>query len=73
MELIFQESIRINGKDGKEDDGTTDTTVQEKNITFPTDSKLHKKIIDKCKNIAAKENLELRQAYTRTIKKLTLD
>ena len=73
IELIFQESIRINGKDGKEDDGTTDTTVQEKNITFPTDSKLHKKIIDKCKDIAEKENLELRQAYTHTVKKLSLD
>jgi len=73
IELIFQESIRINGKDGKEEDGTTDTTVQEKNITFPTDSKLHKKIIDKCKDIAEKENLEMRQAYTRTIKKLSFD
>ena len=73
IELIFQESIRINGKDGKEEDGTTDTTVQEKNITFPTDSKLHKKIIDKCKDIAEEENLELRQAYTRTVKKLSFD
>lgn len=73
IELIFQESIRINGKDGKEDEGTTDTTVQEKNITFPTDSKLHKKIIDKCKDIAEKENLELRQTYTRTVKKLSFD
>lgn len=73
IELIFQESIRINGKDGKEEDGATDTTVQEKNITFPTDSKLHKKIIDKCKAIAEKENIELRQAYTRTVKKLAYD
>jgi IS5 family transposase len=73
MELILQESIRINGKDGQENEATTDTTVQEKNITFPTDSKLHKKIINKCKGFALKENIELRQAYTRTVKKLTLD
>jgi IS5 family transposase len=73
IELIFQESIRINGKDGQENEATTDTTVQEKNITFPTDSKLHKKIISKCKGFALKENIELRQAYTRTVKKLTLD
>ena len=33
IELIFKESIRINGKDGNEDEGTIDTTVQEK--TFP--------------------------------------
>jgi IS5 family transposase len=72
VELIFKESIRVNGKDGYENDGTTDTTVQEKNITFPTDSKLHKKIIAHCKSIAEKENIDLRQTYTRTVKKLTL-
>src|SRR5205814_2046528 len=48
VELILKESIHVNGKDGQEKEGTTDTTVQEKNITFPTDSKLHKKIIDRC-------------------------
>ncbi len=45
IELIFKESIRINGKDGKEKEATVDTTVQEKNITYPTDNKLHRKII----------------------------
>ena len=73
IELIFKESIRINGQDGKEDQGTTDTTVQEKNITYPTDNKLHRKIIKKCIAIADKENLELRQSYTRTLKKLLMD
>jgi IS5 family transposase len=70
--LIFKESIKVNGKDGQEKDATTDTTVQEKNITYPTDSKLHKKIIKHCKAIAKRENIELRQSYTRTIKNLTL-
>ncbi len=73
IELIFRESIRINGKDGEENEATTDTTVQEKNITYPTDSKLHKKIINKCRKIAGKQGLELRQTYTHTIKKLSLD
>ena len=41
IELIFKESIRINGKDGQEQEATTDTTVQEKNITYPTDNKLY--------------------------------
>ena len=72
IELIFKESIRINGKDGKEDEGTTDTTVQEKNITYPTDNKLHRKIIKKCVAIADKEGIELRQSYTRTLKKLLM-
>jgi len=73
IELIFKESIRINGKDSNESSASIDTTVQEKNITFPTDSKLHRRIIDKCKKIAEKENLPVRQSYTRTLKKLSLD
>jgi len=73
IELIFKESIRINGKDGGEREATTDTTVQEKNITYPTDNKLHRKIIKKCIAIADKEGIELRQSYTRTLKKLLMD
>jgi len=73
IELIFKESIRINGKDGQEQEATTDTTVQEKNITYPTDNKLHRRIIKKCIAIADKENLELRQSYTRTLKRLLMD
>lgn len=50
-----------------------DTTVQEKNITFPTDTKLQKKIIEKCRAIAAKEGIRLRQSYKRTLKQLMID
>jgi transposase, IS5 family len=70
MEKILKESIRINGKDGEESEIVGDTTVQEKNITYPTDSKLHIKIIDKCKSIAEKEGLELRQNYRFVVPKL---
>ncbi|MFC1224388.1 IS5 family transposase [Pedobacter sp. BG31] len=73
VELIFKESIRINGKGGKEDNASIDTTVQEKNITYPTDSKLHRKIIKKCIGIADKAGLVLRQRYTRTLKKLSVE
>lgn len=73
VKLILQESIRVNGKAAKEDKGSVDTTVQEKNITYPTDNKLHRKMIKKCVAIAGKEGLELRQSYTRTLKKLGLD
>lgn len=72
VELIFKESIRINGKDGQKNTLSADTTVQEKNITFPTDDKLYKKIISKCQDIAGKENIELRQSYTQTVKKLSI-
>jgi transposase, IS5 family len=73
IELILKESIRVNGKDGEEQQGATDTTVQEKNITYPTDNKLHRKIIKKCVGIAEVENIELRQRYTRTVKKLLME
>ncbi|KGN73274.1 transposase, partial [Porphyromonas gulae] len=45
IELIFQESIRVNNEDDDEhhhDTAFIDSTVQEKNITYPTDAKLHK-------------------------------
>jgi len=57
----------------EEQGATTDTTVQEKNITYPTDNKLHRKIIKKCIAVADKEDIELRQTYTRTLKKLLMD
>ncbi len=73
IELILKESIRINGDDSNDDQVSIDTTVQEKNITFPTDAKLHRKIIKKCLSIAKKEGLPVRQTYTRTLKKLGID
>jgi IS5 family transposase len=72
FELILQESIRINGKDGQGTTLSADTTIQEKNITFPTDDKLYKKIIKKCQKIAQKENVDLRQSYSRTLHKLSI-
>ena len=60
IELIFKESIRINGKDGKEDEATVDTTVQEKNITYPADNKLHRKIIQKCVTIAEEQQSRIK-------------
>jgi len=70
--LILQESIRINGKDSNDSNLSADTTVQEKNITYPTDDKLYKKIIKKCQAIAEKENISLRQSYTRTLHSLSI-
>jgi len=68
FEKIFQLSIKLQGKDARQKSVSIDTTVQEKNITFPTDLKLAIRIIAKCRAIAEKENLELRQSYKRTVK-----
>lgn len=71
IELIFKESIRLNGDDANDDNLSADTTVQEKNITYPTDDKLYKKIIKECRSIAKTEQVELRQSYKQTVKKLS--
>ena len=71
MELILAESIRINTDHDNEDHFDTafiDSTVQEKNITYPTDAKLHKKIIKNVLKIVHDKCLPLRQSYTRTLK-----
>ena len=70
MEKIFQISVEIHGKQAVESEIVVDTTVQEKNITFPTDTKLRVKVIAKCWKIAMRENLVLRRSYGREIKKI---
>ena len=73
VEKIFTYSVVLHGKDAKEKVSLSDTTVAENNTTFPTDSKLAKKIIDKCNAIAEKQNTEQRQTYVRTSKQLLRD
>ena len=73
IEKIFAYSVKIHGKDAKEKQVLSDTTVAENNTTFPTDAKLAKKIIDKCNAIARKENIKQRQTYVRTSKQLVRD
>ena len=60
----------LHGDSAKEKELVVDTTVQEKNITFPTDTKLHGKMIRKCLKIAACETIALRRSYRRTLKTL---
>lgn len=76
IELIFQESIRVNNEDDDEhhhDTAFIDSTVQEKNITYPTDAKLHKKIVRKVPDIVHKLELPLRQSYTFVLKRIYRD
>jgi len=44
--------------------------VQEKNITFSTDTKLYSKVYERCLEIARTEGIGLRRSYVRTIKRL---
>jgi len=72
---IFAYSVHIHGKKlpGQTNFVLSDTTVQENNTTFPTDAKLCKKVIDKCNEIAKRENIKQRQRYTRVSKQLVQD
>lgn len=76
VELILAESIRVND-DHDDDDtfktGIIDSTVQEKNVTYPTDAKLLKKVIEKIKKIVAAEGLPMRRSYKRKLKAVYRD
>lgn len=73
VEKIFKNSIDIHGDDSKDKHVSIDTTVAEKNITYPTDSKLAKKIIEKCVSIAKSEQITLRMTYAKEVKQLIKD
>ena len=76
IELILAESIRVNDDKNDKDHHDTafiDSTVQEKNVTYPTDTKLHKKIVGKVLKIARNLNLPIRQSYTFVLKRIYRD
>ena len=73
MKKIFKQSINLFDTDmirREVKEVRVDTTVQEKNITFPTDRKLIEKVLEHSKRIAKKENITLKRTFGREIKKL---
>ena len=46
------------------------TTVQKKNITFPTDEKLYKKVIKQCTALAKRCGIKLRQSHRFVVQRL---
>lgn len=70
VEKILAVSILMHGKEILNEDVSIDTTVQPKNITYPTDTKLAVRIINQCRKIAEQEELELRQSYRFVVKDL---
>ena len=73
FEKILASSITIHGEKAVEEEVCIDTTVQEKNITFPTDAKLYRKIIVRCLKLARKEGIKLRRSYAKEIKQRKLE
>ena len=70
MEKILAASILIHGEKVLSGDTSIDTTVQPKNITYPTDTKLAVKMIAKSRRIADAENVDLRQGYKFVVRNL---
>lgn len=68
LEFILSQTVALHPGAKNEKEVQIDTTVQEKNITFPTDAKLAKKVIDNCTKIAEKEGVIQRQTYKRVAK-----
>ena len=70
LQALLQESLSVATKTGAMKPGDlarviVDTTVQPKNITFPTDAKLLNRAREKLVKLAKKCGVELRQSYTR--------
>jgi len=68
MKVIFGMSVALHGAASEERQVIIDTTVQENNITYPTDGKLAIKIINKLVKIAKCEGIQLRRTYLKEIK-----
>lgn len=72
FEQIFQMSIGLHGSLSQEDVVNIDTTVHEKNITYPTDSKLAIKIINRLNKLAKAHGFQQRRTYVKEVKSLRL-
>ena len=73
VDRIFQMSVDLHGQAALEDTVNIDTTVQEKNITYPTDSKLAIRIINRLNKIAKVHGIFQRRTFVKEVKSLRLD
>ena len=73
VEHIFRMSVSLHGKAALEDAVHIDTTVQEKNITYPTDSKLAIRIINRLNKLAKAHGIFQRRTFVKEVKSLHLD
>jgi hypothetical protein len=68
LERILVATIQVHVESAKEEEVIVDTIVRMKNTTHPTDVKLFTRI-EHCWRIAGKEEIDLRQRYSRVQKK----
>lgn len=67
--LILGISASMHGEKALESEVMIDTTAQEKNITYPTDTKLYRKIIARCWKLADRNAVKLRRRYGKEVRR----
>ena len=72
VERIFRMSVGLHGRAALEDTVHIDTTVQEKNITYPTDSKLAIRIINRLNKTGKAHGISQRRTFVKEVKSLRL-
>ena len=72
VKAIFGLSVDLHGKAAEEKTVLVDTTVQEKAITYPTDSKLAIKMINRLNKLAKSHGIAQRRTYVKEVKGLRL-
>jgi IS5 family transposase len=68
MQRILKVTAQLHGDKAGESEVVVDTTVQEKNITHPTDTKLTHKIIRRCWKVADRNGVKLRRRYRKAVR-----
>lgn len=72
IEKIFALSVSLHGEAAEEPTVLVDTTVQEKAITYPTDTKLAIKIINRLNKLGKQEGIKQRRTFIKEVKELRL-
>ena len=77
VEWLLTQTIRAGQKSGMIDEDSArrvavDTTVMEKNITYPTDARLYERARDQLAALAQEAGVDLRQTYARLAPRLAL-
>lgn len=72
VQRILRVTVQLHGEKANESEVVVDTTVQEKNITHPTDTKLAHKIIHRCWKLADGNGVKLRRRYRKAVRQCVM-